>query len=71
MGLKLETAAFLRDLGMPEHFIPMLRADEAVTVTGDVLTDYLREAYRLGAYMARDHFVWHDVAALVDERHGV
>ncbi len=69
MPMTPETTAFLRELGMSEFNVQRLNADDLVSIQGAVLTSYLRAAYKLGAFMATDHFVWQSVADLMGD-HG-
>ncbi len=67
--MKPETVAFLREIGIPEEPLAALAAGDPCTITGPSLTSWLRHAWRVGRYSARDHFVWHDVAELLGEPH--
>lgn len=65
--MKEASLAFLREIGTPPEAIDILR-DEArgATITGDVLASYLRAAFDAGRRAARDPYVWHSAAELID-----
>lgn len=65
--LKPESIAFLRELGMPESSVENLAQGVPTSITGEVLVNYLREAWKVGRYSARDYYTWHSPAELLGE----
>lgn len=61
-----ESIEFLRDCGMPEDGLDILRYGRTATITADTLMIYLRAAYVAGRQSVSDPYVWRSVDEMVN-----